>query len=126
MGDRANIRFTDSTWKADTPVTLYSHSYGYDIHNVAAIGIKAAVGAGRANDGIYATRIAVQAILTEKNPDQGELGWGLSGAVGDGEYNILVVDWGTQTVWRLKPTKSEPVPFDKFVADPTSVGTASD
>ena len=72
MGDRANIKFIDSNWQADTPVVLYAHWSGYRIHEIAAAGIKAAIDFGRSSDGIYGTRIAVQKILTTYNPkDEG-------------------------------------------------------
>ena len=125
MGDRANIKFIDSTWPSDEGVHLYAHYSGYRIHEVAATGVAATVKAGRATDGIYGTRIAVQRILTKYNPDEGEYGWGLSHKIGDGEYNVIVVDWGTQTVWREATGSTAPIPFAEFVANPALLSEES-
>lgn len=93
MGNRANFGFKDG----ENTIYLYSHWGGDGMMNTLATAIKVVMDAGRQNDPIYATRIAISNIVGD-NWDQG-LGYGLTANyISDNEHSIPVVNWEEGTV----------------------------
>lgn len=89
MGDRANVYIQDS-YSEGVGVYLYSHWGGEAFQQRALDVLNSDVARDRWNDSAYLGRILIQGLLIDKPFNS--TGYGVSAAMPDNSYPILVLD----------------------------------
>jgi hypothetical protein len=96
MGDRANVYVREPYQNEEQGVYLYTHWGGSELARTVQKALQRKL---RWDDSQYLARIIFCTMISEGGDSlEGEVGFGISTAIGDNSYSIIVIDTEHQTV----------------------------